>query len=138
MKFFATDRTNYAALLARLTLGLVMLPHGLQKTLGLFGGPGFSGAMQFLSPIASTPVAFLVILGESLGALGLIFGFITRFCAASIGVIMVGAIALYAWPNGFFLPNGYEFHLLMIGLALSLVVSGGGAYSVDSAIAAKK
>ncbi len=132
-----------APLLARLSLGFVMLPHGLQKALGLFGGYGFSGTMGFFTGTLGMPtaVAFLVILGESLGALALILGLLTRFSAASIVVIMAGAITMAHWGNGFFMNwngtqqgEGFEYHLLAIGLALTLVVTGGGRWSVDRAL----
>ena len=129
--------------IARIALGGVMLPHGLQKAFGLFGGYGFSGTMGFFTGTLGVPapVAFLVILGESLGALCLLLGFMTRFCAASIIAIMAGAITMAHLAHGFFMNwggnqagEGYEYHLLAIGLALTLVVSGGGRWSIDKKI----
>jgi len=83
-------------------------------------------------------IVFLVIAAESAGAIGLILGFMTRFCAASIAVVMVGAVFMAHLDNGFFMNwfgkqagEGYEYHLLAIGLGLSLVISGGGALSID-------
>lgn len=137
--FFVTDRQNWAALFLRLSLGSVILVHGLQKAFGWFGGPGFENAMKFLSMMAPSPVAFLVILGESIGAAALIAGLCTRFCAASIAVIMTGALLLVHLEKGFFMGNGgYEFHLLAIGMAIALVFTGGGALSADSLIGKKK
>lgn len=135
--------SSVSALLCRLTLGLVMLPHGLQKTVGMFGGYGFSGSMGFLTGTVglSSVVAFLVIAAESVGAIALILGFLTRFCAASIGIVMLGAAFMAHAQNGFFMNwqgaqagEGYEYHILAIGLALALVVSGGGRLSIDGAI----
>jgi putative oxidoreductase len=87
-------------------------------------------------------IAFLVIMGESLGALALAAGFMTRFTAASLGIIMLGAIATVHWPQGFFMNwfgqqvgEGFEYHLLVIGMTLSLMVSGAGKWSVDQIIA---
>jgi len=117
-----------------------MLPHGLQKTVGMFGGYGFSGTMQGMTTSMGLPafIVFLVIAAESAGAIGLILGFMTRFCAASIAVVMVGAVFMAHLDNGFFMNwfgkqagEGYEYHLLAIGLGLSLVISGGGALSID-------
>lgn len=137
--FFRTDTGNFSALILRLTLGIFMLPHGLQKTLGLFGGPGFSGAMGFLGERFGSVVGFLVILGESLGALVLILGFCTRFSAASIAVIMAGAAFFVHGQNGFFASaNGFEMHLLAIGIGIALTISGGGAWSIDGMIAKRK
>jgi putative oxidoreductase len=137
--FFQTDPRGYGSLAARLALGLVMLPHGLQKAAGLFGGPGFEGTMGFLTGMGvPAAVAALVILGESVGAVALILGFCTRFCAASLAVIMLGAIILVHGANGFFAPSGYEYHLLAIGLGLVLVIQGGGAWSLDMLLNRKK
>jgi putative oxidoreductase len=134
-----TTNNDRILFLLRLTLGLVMLPHGAQKVLGWFGGYGFSGTMGFMTGMGMPAVvAFLVIMGESLGALGLVFGFITRFCAFGILMIMLGAIGLVHLKFGFFMNwsgqaagEGIEYHLLMIGLALALLVRGGGAFSID-------
>jgi putative oxidoreductase len=142
LKFLNTEGSS-AALVSRLTLALVILPHGLQKTLGLFGGHGFSGTMGFFTGSLGVPtlVAFLVIMGESVGAISLALGFFTRFCAASLILIMGGAAAMH-FKNGFFMNwfgqqsgEGFEYHLLAIGLALSLVISGGGKWSLDGALA---
>jgi putative oxidoreductase len=141
--FFQTD-DSWTGLILRLTLGLVMLPHGAQKLLGWFGGFGFDGTLGFFTEKMGIPwiIAFLVIMGESFGSLGLIAGFLTRFSAASIGVIMLGAITLVHWPNGFFMNwfgkqagEGYEYHLLAIGIAIVLTIVGGGRWSVDQQIA---
>lgn len=134
------------ALINRLTLAAVILPHGLQKTLGLFGGYGFSATMGFFTGTLGVPaiVAFLVIMGESLGSIAIALGFLTRFCAASLALIMLGAISMAHWNNGFFMNwtgtqagEGFEYHLLVIGLAISLVVSGAGRYSVDLTLGRK-
>lgn len=135
--------SSLSATIARLTLALVFIPHGLQVTLGLFGGYGFSGTMGFLTTQAGLPwlVAFLVIMAESVGAVALALGFMTRFCALSLMGVMLGAIFTVHLPHGFFMNwfgnqqgEGYEYHLLVIGLALSLVISGGGCCSVDRAL----
>ena len=134
--FFTTQKTNYAALIVRLALGVVFFPHGLQKAFGMFGGPGIDGTLGFMGSMGvPSIITFLVILAESVGALGLILGFLTRFCAASIALVMIGAVALVHAKNGFFMPMGFEYHILAIGMALSLVVTGGGAWSIDGWIA---
>lgn len=141
-KLLATN-SDLAPVLVRVTLGLVILPHGLQKTFGLFGGYGFSGTMGYFTGTMGLPwlVAFLVIMGESLGALSLVTGFVTRFSAASLIVIMLGAIFNGHSSNGFFMNwggqqagEGIEYHLLVIGAALSLIISGAGRWSADRAL----
>ena len=134
---------SWSLMIVRLALGIVFLPHGLQKTLGLFGGGGFSGTMGFFTG-QGMPAAlvFLVILAESAGSLGLILGFLTRIAALGIGCVMVGAIFMVHLPNGFFMNwdgkqagEGFEYHLLAIGMALALLLGGGGRASIDRAIA---
>jgi putative oxidoreductase len=143
----ALDRlvaTNASAaqLIARVVLGIVIFPHGAQKMLGWFGGHGISGTLGFFGSVGvPAPLAFLVICAEFFGSLMLILGLFTRFAALSIAAVMAGAVAMVHAPVGFFMNwtgaksgEGYEFHLLAIGLALALVVAGGGALSADRAI----
>lgn len=140
---FKTD-DSWASLVLRVVLGLVMFAHGAQKLLGWFGGNGFSGTMGFFTNVMHLPwlIAFLVIIGESVGSLALIVGLLTRFTAASFIVIMLGAIAMSHWPVGFFMNwfgnqqgEGFEYHLLVIGMSAALLIVGGGKWSVDALIA---
>ena len=140
--FFQTDN-GWTGLILRLTLGLVMFPHGAQKLLGWFGGFGFDGTMGYFTQKMGVPwlIALLIIIGESFGSVALLAGFLTRFTAASLAVIMLGAIALVHLPNGFFMNwfgqqqgEGYEYHLLVIGIAAALLVTGGGKWSVDRTV----
>jgi putative oxidoreductase len=133
-------------LLARLALGIVIFPHGAQKVLGWFGGHGFAGTMTFFTGTMGLPylVALLVVLAEFLGSLGLIAGALTRIAALGIGSVMLGAILMVHLPNGFFMNwggtqagEGFEYHLLAIGLVLILLLRGGGALSIDRIIAGK-
>jgi putative oxidoreductase len=137
---------GWGATIARVTLGLVILPHGLQKTLGLFGGYGFEGTMGFLTGTAGLPwlVAATVILAESAGALGLIVGAVGRVAAAGVGAVMLGAIATVHWSNGFFMNwagtqagEGFEYHLLALALVAIVLRAGSGAVSIDRALAAR-
>jgi putative oxidoreductase len=131
--FFKTCPSNVGALILRIALGVMMLPHGLQKTLGLFGGNGFSATLEGLTGNGIPwVIALLVIVGESVGALSLILGFCTRFCAASLGVIMLGAIGLVHNASFFASSGGFEWHLVYVAGCLTLVLQGGGALSVDS------
>lgn len=129
-----------AALIARVTAGLVMFPHGAQKMLGWFGGGGFSGTTAFFSGQLGIPafLTALIIIGEFFGSLGLITGFLGRFCAAATIVIMLGAVFMVHLGNGFFMNwygnqqgEGYEYHLLMIGLCLIVLLRGSGKMSID-------
>ncbi|EIE00013.1 DoxX family protein [Leptospira licerasiae] len=130
-------------LVLRLTLGIVIFPHGAQKLLGWFGGYGFKGTYGYFTQTAGLPgiIAFLVIIGESFGSVALILGLLTRVSAIGIGIIMLGAALLVHREHGFFMNwfgaqkgEGYEFQVLAIGLAIALSIVGGGAYSLDLAI----
>jgi putative oxidoreductase len=135
---------SYALLVARLTLGLVLFPHGAQKVLGWFGGYGFSGTLGFFTGTLHVPalLAVLVILGEFLGSLGLIVGAFSRLAALGFVAIMAGAIAMVHLGNGFFMNwsgsqkgEGFEYHLLVIGLAFVIAIAGSGKFSIDALLA---
>ncbi len=138
---FRTDN-DASALIARLALGIVILPHGLQKLLGMFGGAGFTATVDyFVSSGLPAFLAVLIIIGEAFGALGLILGFLSRLAALGIAIIMLGAILTVNIKFGFFMNwmgtqagEGFEFHILAIGLALVVLLKGGGLWSVDAAI----
>jgi len=137
------DRTLLAQ---RVVLGLIMFPHGAQKLLGWFGGYGWSGTMAFFTETMHlpTPLAALIIIAESLGAVGLVLGAGTRLAALGVVSVMLGAIFSTHLDVGFFMNwsgaqrgEGFEYHLLALALALPLVVRGGGARSVDGVLAAR-
>lgn len=135
------DRTQA---LLRVTLGVVMLPHGAQKLLGWFGGPGFDGTMGYFTGAMGLPwlLAFLVVVAEFFGALGLIVGLFGRVAALGIAGVMVGAIVTTHFAHGFFMNwagtqggEGFEYHLLALALALAVILRGSGAASLDRALA---
>lgn len=137
-----STKDDTGAFIARIILGIVILPHGLQKLLGMFGGDGFSATVDyFVGSGIPAFVAILIIIGESFGALGLILGFLSRIAALGITLIMLGAIFMVHLPNGFFMNwfgskagEGYEYHILAVGLGLIVLIKGGGLWSVDRAI----
>jgi len=139
-----TDDT-VLALVLRLALGIVMFPHGAQKLLGWFGGRGFYGNIELFHQLGfSTTVAVLVTIGEFFGGLGLIVGLLSRVAAAGIGVIMVGAVLTVNGQYGFFMNwagnqtrEGFEFHILAVGLAIGIMILGGGRWSIDSVLTQK-
>src|SRR6476660_10313483 len=94
-KLLLTDEST-ATVILRLVLGVVFFAHGAQKMLGWFGGFGFSGTMGFFTGAMHipAPLAFLAIVAEFFGGLGLILGFLTRIAAFGIGVNMLVAVAM--------------------------------------------
>jgi putative oxidoreductase len=128
------DRTavDVALLTTRLVAGLVMIPHGAQHLLGAFNGPGLAATVQFMGT-----VGYLVAIGEFFGGIGLVAGILSRFSAAAMIAIMVGAVMIVHAPFGFFMNwagtqkgEGFEFHLVMIGLLLPTLIAGPGRFAV--------
>ena len=124
----------------RVALGVVMFAHGAQKALGWFGGHGPAGTIGFFDQALGVPAALtlLVIAAEFLGGLGLIVGALGRIAAAGVIAVMLGAVGLVHLENGFFMDwtgqqagQGFEFHLLVIAMAVAVALRGSGALSVD-------
>jgi len=136
-------RDELAPALARIVLGLVMLPHGAQKVLGWFGGYGFEGTMGYFTGTLHVPALLGVaaILAESAGAVALVTGFAGRLGALGIAANMLAATLLVHLPNGFFMNwfgtqrgEGFEYQVLALALAAIVLVRGSGAASVDLAL----
>jgi putative oxidoreductase len=123
----------------RLTLGLIFFAHGAQKALGWFGGYGFAETLGTFSKMGM-PVALglFVILTEFLGSLALICGVFARVASGAIILLMAGAVAMVHVQFGFYMNwfgqqkgEGFEYHLLVIGLAVAVLIRGAGALSID-------
>ncbi|HEX7378546.1 MAG TPA: DoxX family protein [Pirellulales bacterium] len=91
---------NVSLLAVRVVVGVIFAAHGAQKLFGAFDGPGLAATVKMMGPLAY-PVA----IGEFFGGLGLVVGFLCRFSAASLIVIMLGAIGMVHGKNGFFLQH---------------------------------
>lgn len=146
MKLLFQSGNHAGGLIARLTLGIVILPHGLQLMFGSFGGYGFTGSMNYFTGAAGLPwvIGFLVILLQFLGSLLIIAGVAVRPLALATIFLFIGMIVTAHLDHGFFMNwygsqkgEGFEYHLLVIGLALLLLVEGAGKYSVDSLLSKK-
>lgn len=138
---------NIGFSIARLTLGLVIFPHGAQKLLGLFGGYGYSATMELFTSKMGLPgfVAFAVIMIEFFGSISLILGFVSRFWALSLTGMFAGIIFTTQLEHGFFMNwfgnqsgEGYEYSLLVIGIALTILINGSGKWSIDNLISKKQ
>jgi putative oxidoreductase len=138
---------DYSLTILRLILGVVFFPHGAQKMLGWYGGNGFTATMGFFVNGMHVPafLAFLAIAAEFFGSIGLLLGCLSRVAAFGIAVNMLVAIVTVHAANGFFMNwtgrqkgEGFEYHLLVLAIAIVLMIRGGGAMSVDGALARKK
>lgn len=135
--------SEWTGLILRITAGFIMMPHGLQKTLGYFGGYGYRATVTYFTDSMKLPwvISILVIFFESFGAIGLITGFLTRIWAAGLIAVMIGAILTTNAKYGLFMNwsgtqsgEGYEYHVLFIGICVCLLISGGGKFSIDGNI----
>jgi len=145
LKSITGTRSDSGLAILRVILGVVFFAHGAQKMLGWLGGYGFTGTMGYFTSLG-IPYVFgvLAICAEFFGGLGLILGLFSRVAAFAVLANMVVAILLVHLPNGLFMNwglaikgtmaigEGYEYHLLAIGMALAVMINGGGAASVDA------
>lgn len=136
-------RDDYLLTVMRAVMGAIFFAHGAQKVLGWWGGFGFSPTMTMFTHNLGIPALFaaLAIMAEFLGGIGLFFGFLTRVAAFGIAVNMAVAVLLVHARNGLFMNwtgaqqgEGFEFHLLAIAIAATLIAHGAGALSIDRLI----
>lgn len=114
---------NPASLILRFTLGIVMFP--------LFA----------IKMLISIQIVLLLMAIEFLGSIFLIAGFLMRISAFGIGGAMATGAAVAHLPNGFFINwfgqqkgEGFEFHILVVGIALTILIKGGGLFSLDRSL----
>ena len=135
-KTVSEDRTgvDVSLLLVRVIVGVIFAAHGAHKLFGAFGGPGLAEMVKMMGPLG-----YPVTIGEFFGGLGLVVGFLCRFSAGSLIVIMIGAIGMVHGKHGFFLGNspdstlssaGFEYNLALIGLLLPILIAGPGRFSI--------
>ncbi len=131
---------DVAFTIARVALGVMVLPHGMQKVFGSFGGFGFEGTMRYWSENMHIPYLFglLAVAAEFLGGLALLAGFLGRLAGLGVAYVMIVAVFTTHAQYGFFMNwggqqkgEGFEFHILALGLALVVTLKGSGAFSID-------
>lgn len=120
-------------LLLRLAAGLIVVPHGMQKLFGMFGGAGLAGAGAFFDKIGYSPgyyVALLTGSAEFFGGLLVAIGLFTRPAAAVLAIHFI-FVTHFHLARGFFNP-GIEFPLLWLTVFVFFMIRGGGPLSVDA------
>jgi len=138
-KLIATSG-SWAPIPLRLALAAVFIGHGAQKVLGSFGGPGFSTFTSGQTPFPFMRPAWLWLsaaaFSELVGGILLLLGLLTRVAAFFIGCTMLTAVLGVHLRMGFFMPRGFEYALTLLAGSVALLISGGGAASVDRALSA--
>jgi len=143
--FLKTDK-NTSELLLRIVLGAVIWPHGAQKVMGWFGGAGLQQTLATFVEMGFPPWStVLLMITEFLGSAFLILGFFTRLWALCIGTAMTICMIKYHLPHGFFMNwfgqqqgEGFEYHILVLGIVVVLLFRGGGAFSLDRALTGRR
>ena len=138
-RIFATEN-KYSWTILRVTLGIVMLAHGVQKAFGWFGGYGWDGTMGYFTGTVGLPAVLggFIIIIETLAAFLLILGFAGRVNALLVGAVILGAFFIDHLPNGFYMNwfgnqkgEGFEFDLLFLAISSFVAINGSGALSID-------
>ena len=132
--FFATPG-SFAPFFLRLALAAVSFYHGVQKTFGWFGGPGWNNTIALWTSAENYNLPYVVValllVTELAICLALLFGFLTRLAAFAV-VFLMGGILIFVHGGSTF--EAVEFPMLLIAAGLSLMITGGGHFSVDRAI----
>jgi putative oxidoreductase len=141
---FQRSAESFGLLILRISLGTIFIAHGSQKLFGAFGGHGLTATFKaFEENLGIPPVlTLLAVIAEFGGGIGVLCGFLTRLSALGIASDMAVAMYKVHGVNGFFLNlqcvqgkgHGIEYNVALIGMALALVFTGAGSWSVDRLI----
>ena len=131
------DAVDAGLLIVRVVMGVTLSLHGMQKLFGWFGGGGIAGTGAWFDSIGYRPgvvAAYMAGASELLGGLGVASGTLTPLAAAAV----VGVMLVATWenrPQGFWsAKKGWEYNLVLAGVAVGIAVSGPGEASIDHAL----
>jgi putative oxidoreductase len=127
-----TSTAPYAALLLRVSLGVLFLAHVGLKVF-VFTVPGFVG--YFASLGLPAIVAYAVLAAELVGGLCLILGIYAPLVALPLAVEMIGTIVLAHGANGWLFTNkggGWEYPAFWAVALVALYLLGDGAMALKT------
>jgi len=134
LRRLSSTSSLWATVPLRLALGIAFTGHGAQKVLGSFNGPGWAKFTSSPAPFPFMRPAWLwmgaAAVSELIGGILVLLGLFTRVGAFLIACVMLVAIFGVLWPR-FFAPEGMELAVAFLGMALALLITGGGQASVD-------
>lgn len=122
-------------LIIRLVVGFLLMGHGAQKLFGWFEGPrleGTSGMMESLGYRPGRPWALMAGLGEFLGGLLFVLGFLNPLGSLGFMAVMATAVGRAHWGRPIWVTSGGgEFPLTNFAVAVGIGLTGPGYYSLD-------
>ena len=118
----------------RIVAGVIFMAHGYQKFF-MMGLPGVTGFFTQVGAPLPGITAIVVATLELAGGFALLIGFFARFIAIPLALDIAGAIVLVHIRNGFFVPGGVEFVMLLMAAAIAIAIAGPGKFSVDRGLA---
>ena len=125
-----TKTAPYAALVLRVSLGVMFIAHSVYLKAFMFTLPGTA---QFFASIGLPGfLAYVVFFAEAIGGVLLIAGVHARWVALALVPILIGAAWVH-WPNGwsFTAPNGgWEYPVFLTAAAIAQALLGDGAYAL--------
>ena len=140
-KLLQTD-ADYAYSFLRIIAGIIIFPYGMQKLFGWFndfgGGVGIRETLMKMSKRKIPKVvAWLIIIGQSLGSIALIIGFLGRIAAGANFIIFTGALLVHA-PDGWIMNwsgkkkgEGIEYFVMLLSILAVIIIKGSGPFSID-------
>ena len=118
----------------RIVAGIIFVAHGYQKFF-VMGIPGVTGFFDQLGIPLAGILAIVVATFELVGGFALLIGLFARFAAVPLALDMAGAIFFFHAKNGFFVPGGVEFVLLLMTSVIAVAIAGSGRFSIDNLLA---
>ena len=122
------NQSRLSAFLIRVVLGLRFTIHGWPKVFDLFGdGSGWPAEVESLDLEPAFVFAAVIAFGEALSGVAMILGVLPRLAGLTIMLIMAGAVWCITGAKGY--SDGYEYNLALMVMALSVILTGPGAYA---------